>query len=316
MKKFLLRTLLFIIPVVLFTFLCDQIVTRLLQKSRHNNFAVWNDLLQGNVNSDIVIYGSSRAWVHINPKIIEDSLGTNAYNFGVDGHNFYMQYLRHQLLMKNNKIPKLIILSLDNVTLDKRIDLLQPEQFLPYFSDQQVLSAVKTYQGYDRYDYGLPYMRYIGQKKATNEALAILFSNAAPPDRYKGFAAHQLAWTNDFAMAVNKHRKYVQHLDSATIRLFDRFLDETLKQGIKLIFVYTPEYIEGQKFVSNREEIFSFYYNFSKKYSIPFYDYSNDSLCYDKKYFYNSQHLNATGADIFTKKLVPAIRAAYNENKF
>lgn len=114
-------------------------------------------------------------------------------------------------------------------------------------------------------------------------------------------------------MAVNKRKKYVQHLDSATINLFEVFLKEAKKAGIRLVFVYTPEYIEGQKFVSNREEIFSYYNAFSKKYSIPFYDYSSDSLCYNKKYFYNSQHLNATGAAIFTKKLVRDIHSLYHQ---
>ncbi len=223
MKKFLIRTLLFISPVVLFTFLADWLITRSLQKSKQGNFGVWNDLFNGKVNSDIAIYGSSRAWVHIDPKIIEDSLGTNAYNFGVDGHYFHMQYLRHTLLVKNNKTPKLIILSLDNVTLDKRIDLYQPEQFLPYFSNPQIVSAVKLYKGFDCYDYILPFVRYIGEKKATNKALSIIFSGSDTSDRYKGFAAENKDWTNDFAMAVNKQKKYVQHLDSATINLFEVF---------------------------------------------------------------------------------------------
>ncbi len=284
-----------------------------MQQSKQGNYGVWNDILKGRVNSDIVIYGSSRAWVHINPKIIEDSFGTNAYNFGVDGHYFHMQYVRHKLFLENNKFPKLIILTLDNVTLDKRIDLFEPEQFVPYFSNQHIVSAIKKFKGFDYYDYTLPYMRYIGLKKATNKGLSIIFSGVDTPDRYKGFAGHNLPWTNDFVMASKKHRKYVQNLDTATINSFDSFLKETQKAGIRLVFVYTPEYIEGQKFVSNREEIFSYYNNFSKKYSIPFYDYSGDSLCYNKKYFYNTQHLNATGADIFTKKLVKDIRSVYQQ---
>ena len=43
---------------------------------------------------------------------------------------------------------------------------------------------------------------------------------------------------------------------------------------------------------------------FSKKYDIPFYDYSTDTLCFHKKYFYNALHLNKTGAEIFTNKLI------------
>ena len=51
------------------------------------------------------------------------------------------------------------------------------------------------------------------------------------------------------------------------------------------------------------KEIISLYQHFSEKYDIPFLDYSNDELSYSTKYFYNSQHLNRTGAELFTAKL-------------
>ena len=89
----------------------------------------------------------------------------------------------------------------------------------------------------------------------------------------------------------------------------EQFLKECKRDNIKLIFVYTPEYIEGQKFVANRTSIFKTFSKYSKKYEIPFYDYSKDSLCLDKKYFYNSNHLNKTGAEIFTNKLIDTLKS-------
>jgi hypothetical protein len=74
------------------------------------------------------------------------------------------------------------------------------------------------------------------------------------------------------------------------------------KQGIKLIFVYTPEYVEGQDFVQNREKIFEIYQSISKSEEIPFWDYSKDSISFEKQLFYNSEHLNDFGATIFSKK--------------
>jgi len=47
----------------------------------------------------------------------------------------------------------------------------------------------------------------------------------------------------------------------------------------------------------------------SQKYGVPFLDYSNDSTYLRKtEYFYDSNHLNATGAEIFTRNLVGEIR--------
>ena len=67
--------------------------------------------------------------------------------------------------------------------------------------------------------------------------------------------------------------------------------------------VYTPVHIDGQKFVTNRDELIETYNNYSSKYSIRFYDYSKDSICLDRSYFYNSTHLNKKGSEIFSKKL-------------
>jgi len=75
-----------------------------------------------------------------------------------------------------------------------------------------------------------------------------------------------------------------------------------------LIFVYTPEFIDGQKFMSNRDEIIDLYKIISNKYSIKFYDYSQDSICLNKKYFYNSMHLNKFGSEIFSRNLACALQ--------
>ncbi|MBE2208298.1 MAG: hypothetical protein IAE84_11975, partial [Saprospiraceae bacterium] len=75
-------------------------------KKAPGEFEVWNDIYNSNVNCDIAIYGSSRAWVHIDPKILSHILQLNVYNFGIDGHNFWLQYLRHIEFLKYNPKPK------------------------------------------------------------------------------------------------------------------------------------------------------------------------------------------------------------------
>ena len=46
----------------------------------------------------------------------------------------------------------------------------------------------------------------------------------------------------------------------------------------------------------------------SKEYQIPFYDFSNDSISYHKKYFYNASHLNNFGSQLFTKELIDKLK--------
>ena len=85
---------------------------------------------------------------------------------------------------------------------------------------------------------------------------------------------------------------------------FEQFINECNRDGIKVIFVYSPEYIDGQVFVKNRKEIISKYQYFANKYNLDFFDYSNDTMCMKKEFFYNAEHLNKKGSELFTKKLV------------
>jgi tRNA A22 N-methylase len=50
------------------------------------------------------------------------------------------------------------------------------------------------------------------------------------------------------------------------------------------------------------------YARYSKKYNIPFLDYSDDEICYKKEYFYNASHLNKTGSDLFMQKFIRDLR--------
>ena len=114
-------------------------------------------------------------------------------------------------------------------------------------------------------------------------------------------------WNDDLNKAKEKMSSYEIKLDTPSIKLFERFVGECQQSGIELIMVYTPEYIEGQKFMKNRGDIIKMYSDFSTKYGIKFLDYSNDEICSNKDLFYNALHLNYKGANLFTRKMVSDI---------
>jgi len=278
-------------------------------------FEVWNDIYNSNVMCGIAIYGSSRAWVHIDPKILKDSLELDAYNFGIDGHNFWLQYLRHLEFLKHNIKPQTIILSVDIYSLQKRNDLYQPDQFLPYMLwNSNVQKYTSSYKGYNNFDYYLPLFRYSGKTNALKTIFNNFFRNQSSEKfRYNGFFGMDREWNNDLEKAKANTGSYTVKLDSSSITLFEKFINECKHNNIELIFVYTPEFIEGQLFVSNRDDVINLYKYFSNKYSISFYDYSKDSICLDKTCFYNASHLNKRGADIFSRELANDLKVrTYN----
>jgi hypothetical protein len=288
-------------------FLADWFFSSQLRKSRDGEFSVWNDIYDSKVNADIVVYGSSRAMVHMDPEIIRDSLNVNAYNLGLNGHNFWLQYFRHKELLKYNQTPKFIIHSVDIFTLVKRDDLFHLEQFLPYMLfNRDIEQWTSSYQGFTAWDYYVPLIRYYGQYKTMGRVLksSIMGSTKADSARYLGFSAQDQQWNDDLVKARIKFPDYRVKLDSTSIQLFDQYLQECLNAGIAVVLVYSPEFVEGQDFVKNRTDIINTFHYFASKFNIPFLDYSNDSISYRRDYFYNASHLNSSGARIFTSKMI------------
>lgn len=308
MKKFLIKLIIFIMPIILLSIPLDYFLSNHLKNSNSCNgeFLVWNDIFNSRVNSDIVIYGSSKAWVSFSPKIIEDSLKCTAYNLGIDGHNFWLEYLRHKELLKYNTTPKYIILSLDMFSLEKRPDLYNMDQFLPYMLfNYDFYNFTSSFKGFTFTDYYIPLIRYLGRKDAILDAVlcATKIVNSEPM-RIKGYRSMELTWNNDFEIAKSKMDYYEVKTDEASEELFNSFLSECIMNNIKVFLVYSPEYIEGQDFFKNRNKIISIYEEYSKKYNIPFINYSDSLICEEKRYFYNSTHLNRIGSELFTNCLV------------
>jgi hypothetical protein len=82
-----------------------------------------------------------------------------------------------------------------------------------------------------------------------------------------------------------------------------QWVGECRKAGTALTFVYCPEHVLGQRYVSNRSEILEVFRTVAQQNEIRFLDYSNMAICQDTSYFYNASHLNRQGSLIFSAQL-------------
>jgi len=231
-----------------------------------------------------------------------------------------MQYYKFNQYLNYNKKPRLIIQTLDIFTLNKRQELYNFEQFLPYLYKPSIRKATKYFIGFEFVDYFIPFLRY-KDKEIIQLGFNVFFSlpidkiNFKPElnNKYKGYKGMDRKWDFTFdKFKLNNPQGINYKIDSLTFSLMEIFLDYCKKQNLKVIFVYTPEYIENQYLTNNRNEIFKIYNDLSKKYNVLFLDYSKDSISYNKNFFYNSQHLNKKGSELFSQKLAIDIKANLN----
>lgn len=312
MKKFITRLVIFVLPVLGGAMVIDHFITIGIKKKSALFTRVWYDVLEGKLNSDLLIYGSSRAVDHIDPAVLDDTLHLNAYNLGMSGHNILMVNARHNMVMKHNRKPKAIILSVDVFTLDKRKDLLGKESLAPFlFSDADVREISKQYEGFTVADYYLPLVRYVGSPKTIQTGLRYLWDKKEVSKSQllvRGYTPHKAAWTGEFDSMKKAMRVFPTHIDTPSIKVFDDLLADCLRKGIKVVMVYTPEYYECKDFLQNREGLIQLFREHAAKFNVPFLDYSRDPICYEKKYFFNALHLNYDGGVIFTAKFAHDIK--------
>lgn len=304
MRKFLKNLLYFIIPILLVSYGMDVFISKNLLKSNVSpgNYNTWNDIYNGKVNSDVLIYGSSRAAMQIDPSILKDSLNLKVYNFGMLGHNFLTQYLRHIEYLKYNQPPKQIIMCVDYFSFEKRKDLYESDQFLPYMLwNYNIWNYTKSYPGFSFMHHTLPLLRYFGKGTAIRKAFSVAFEkNTGRPLKHKGYRSTDKPWDKDMEQARLKRGLYTIKNNPESIQLFNRFLQECSRNKINVTLVYPPEYFEEKNDVANREDTFKILKSMASKYNVPFLDYSKDTLCLKKEYFYNALHLNKRGVNLFS----------------
>lgn len=316
MKKFLIKIFLILLPIFLLAIPLDWYLDKSLLNTHFqgDDVAVLRDIQEGKIEAEILVYGSSRAWVQFNPEIIKDSLNRATYNLGIDGHNFWLQYYRHREVMAHCKPPKYIFLSIDVNSLKRREDLFQLEQFLPFmYANKDLYEYLKVYKGYSVFDYIIPLWRYAGKTEALNAIVrAKLNPDSNKPIRKNGFQGNNKVWNSDLDYAFKKHPHYTVELHQPSIDLMHSFLKECKDLGIEVYMIASPEYYKGKTFVKNRAEIIDILKDIARQHNVPYIDFSDDEqLGNSTEYYYNSQHLNALGAELFTKKLMTDMKAKF-----
>jgi hypothetical protein len=283
-----------------------------------------NRVVNGQVNAEVLVLGSSRAYVHFDPAIIARATGKSCYNIARDGTKPEFQLAFLQMYLRHNRPPEYLLLALDLTSLEKVSGLPDPGLYLA-FLDQSEIAAEMRQQGrrwllYTRFpfvplaqDQGHVNFYHRVRERATIEAMRGLLGRPRPEFLQAGFMPHDLEWRPDFEQFKQQHPNGVRmSIDSHAIASVRSILELCRRLQIKLVMVYPPEEQESQTFCLNRAEVFRVFEQFAREFQMPFWDYSNHPLCHQREFFYNSQHLNARGAAIFSedfaKRLGDSIR--------
>lgn len=296
MKKFLLKVGLFFLALIIVDRALGMVIAYMGEHAK-GGYVGHHVYVTDKTNEDILVFGSSRAIHHYNPQIISDSLGMTCYNCGQEGNGIVLFYGLWQMIKEQHQ-PKMIIYDVST-----GFDLYEGE------SNQK-------YLGWLRMDYDRPGVKQI-------------FTAIDPTEEYKmmsmlyRFNSKFMQNITDYVHPIfgidgngflplkgnmDKMKVKDKNLNSTSVRSVDRqkldFINKLIDEmeGVELVFVASPMWYGAN------EEDYQPIREICNKRNISFLDFSNnEKYVHQNEWFKDGTHLNARGADEFTRDLISVI---------
>lgn len=295
MKKYLLYTMLFIIPIWIVLLGADDSLSHRIRCANSSFSQPLYDMYNVTDSFDILICGNSRASVQYNPFILDSILECNSYNLGYDGCAVNIQLVKYEQWCKYHSNPKYIIYNIDLWTMNETRGN-NREQIFPYFTmDRNLMKNMDIYHDYTIAEKFIPFSRYIGHKNMIEGVLVDSISF------YKGYYGFDWEWQQ--TNVRHNQDLYKCACDSNMIELFCDFIEKQQVKNIEILFVYAPMFHTILKNSPDIQKMYDMYGNIANQYNIAILDYNTEIMCQDSTLFYNKMHLNQTGSELFTKKL-------------
>lgn len=282
-----------------------------LRSIRTSGVGAFNRAMAGEVNAQIVISGSSRALVHYDPRIIERVTGKTAYNLGRNGSHTDMQVAVLKAYLRHNRKPELVIHNLDLHSFVPTEQLYDPAQYLPYLREPDLYEAVHRihsdawkWRYLPLYGYAVEDMRFTWM-----HGIAATLGVHPREDHFQGFNPREQKWTGDFEQFKRQNSGGFRiAITAAGEKALQELATTCAQHGVRIVFVYAPEYGEVQELTANRREIMERFERVARDAGADFWDYSASSFVRQRELFYNSQHLNRLGAEVFSSDLSQRLR--------
>lgn len=296
MKQFIMKIAILLSAVCIVDILVGKAFSTIYSHTTGGN-AGRNNYICDKTTEDILVFGSSRALHHYNPAILEDSLGFSCYNCGQGGNGVILHYGRLHLI-KSRYRPQIIIF---DVVYDFDLAEGDNHKYLgtlkPFYDCDGISEIFEDVDPKEKWKMRSKMYRY------NSFFLSVLTDYLHPLHTdNKGFRPLEGPMdTMRIKKGYESLPKKKPQFDSLKIAYLNKFVSEA--DGVKLIISVSPSWygIPPERLAPVRD--------ICKKHNIPFIDFSNNpKYVHNNAYFKDGSHLNACGADEFTRDLTKEIK--------
>lgn len=289
MKKFLFYTGLVLFAVTAIDVLCSLAIDGLTGKQYVAAISATEDATE-----EVAIIGSSRASHHYDPRILTDCLGLTAHNYGLEGQNIYADATITAMLMRHAKRkPRMVIIDLSEPDIcdvpgwnTDHLDL-----FFPYASEPAVDSLLSDVLDPRE----LFFVRHSALYRHNSRLIEYIRKDTTRTD---GFSPLQGQWD---APPEDVKQGQPYRVDPRKVEYLEKAIKTCTANGADIVLAISPNYRrlpKEQLWVKTVEEV-------ARRHNTPFLYFEQDEqFLAHPEWFREPYHLNATGAAVFTRKLV------------
>lgn len=296
----------FLLVVAVFAGL-DRFISFGMRRVDTAEFGSMNRIISGRINAAVLISGSSRALNHYDPREITRQLGVAAWNIGVNGSQTDMQLAVLETYLRHNTPPALLIHNLDSFTfVTSKRGVAFPETYVPYLSESPIYETLRRIDpGWWKAKY-LPLYGYAVEDMRFSwlVGMAALAGRQSQEMRFQGFEPRHAEWTEDFERFKRAHPHGTSfEIEPEAVHDLERLIAAAASRGTRVLLVYSPVYYEMQLLDRAKPRVFAKFREIAERSHASLWDFSDSPLSHRRSLFYNSQHLNAEGAALFSSAL-------------
>ncbi len=315
-QHFLIKISLFLVLFFLLDMSIPYITLLALKSFNVTSFYEWKPV-------DVLVLGDSHTAFALNPSIFQQH-GLTAENYSRNGHYSEFNYFFYQYYKQRYTVPKAVIISTPYFMFSpaefEQVELLynlrDAEQFTENYFKFVVIPRSKLYE-YRMVIQRLPSFAYR------------MISDKAPVKVKYGYAINLNPYFETTSLATRNYhsdpsrKKLVDYVNDnyskntwyarRSLIFFQKLLDELHKDDVWVILIETPEYIDTQEVIINRdvfyteleEEIESYSkVIFIRQHDISSIDFADKTLFFDGGYQEINSHLSFVGSKIYTEEIV------------
>lgn len=291
------------------TGMCTWLINKGLVKSGVDFYGKINAAGDSTSQVNLLLVGSSRVLVQLDPQIIDAVTGLRSYNYGFNASTIKTCFNTIQYALHYQKTAKAIVLNIDFNMFSIDQDPYKDAYYYPF--ENNVPGILMSNTGNSSL---IHKARFLDISLYDDFVKFAAIDGWLRPGRtvqglYKGYYPHK-DLSNYEVLQTDSTYKGIAPFSEPGIKILNDIINLCKQKKVHLILILAPYFKKDApaKYYTNFNTIIDRVKTVAQQSNTPFYDYSSMAIANDKQFFYNVNHLNIKGAAVYSAAVADSVK--------